>query len=273
MADNFSMRGNGHEANDGRKLFVGGIVAGISENDLRGHFGQYGEIETVDVKTDPATGRPRGFAFIVFQSDDSIDKVVANGPHNINGTEITANKAKSRQGKIFIGGLVPEISDDDIESHFSQFGKIAAVDKPMDKQTNQRKNFCFVTFESEQGATEALKSSKQAICGHEVDVKKANQKPQNGQGGGGFGGQRGGGFGGQRGGGFGGHQRDGGFGGQRSFGQNNFGSGGFGGQRGFQQGGGGGQGNGFRNGNGGGFQGGKQRGGRGGFNQSRQQPY
>lgn len=46
----------------------------ISE-ELRDHFGSYGDIESINVKTDPNTGRSRGFAFIVFAKAESLDKV------------------------------------------------------------------------------------------------------------------------------------------------------------------------------------------------------
>jgi RNA recognition motif-containing protein len=51
------------------------IFATLEE--LREHFHAYGEIESINVKTDPNTGRSRGFAFIVFSQADSIDKVCA----------------------------------------------------------------------------------------------------------------------------------------------------------------------------------------------------
>jgi squid-like protein len=47
----------------------------LSLEELREHFHTYGEIESINVKTDPNTGRSRGFAFIVFSQADSIDKV------------------------------------------------------------------------------------------------------------------------------------------------------------------------------------------------------
>lgn len=43
--------------------------------ELREHFGAYGEIESINVKTDPNTGRSRGFAFIVFKAAEAIEKV------------------------------------------------------------------------------------------------------------------------------------------------------------------------------------------------------
>lgn len=92
--------------------------------ELRDHFGQYGEIESINVKTDPTTGRSRGFAFIVFKQAESIDKVVAAGEHTINNKKVDPKKAKARHGKIFVGGLTADLSDDDIKSYFGQFGAV-----------------------------------------------------------------------------------------------------------------------------------------------------
>lgn len=56
------------------------------------------------------------------------------------------------------------------------------MEMPFDKQKNQRKAFCFVTFDSEAVVNDLLKSPKQTISGKEVDVKKATPKPENGSG-------------------------------------------------------------------------------------------
>lgn len=162
---------------DDRKLFVGGLSWETTDKELREHFGQYGEIESINVKTDPNTGRSRGFAFIVFNNAEAIDKVVAAGDHVINNKKVDPKKAKARHGKIFVGGLTTELSDDDIKNYFSQYGNIIEVEMPFDKTKNQRKGFCFITFDSEQVVNELLKTPKQTIKDKEVDVKKATPKP------------------------------------------------------------------------------------------------
>ena len=45
--------------------------------ELREYFGAFGEIESVNVKTDPTTGRSRGFAFLVFSQPETVEKVSA----------------------------------------------------------------------------------------------------------------------------------------------------------------------------------------------------
>ncbi|XP_037955668.1 RNA-binding protein squid isoform X2 [Teleopsis dalmanni] len=174
--------GSGSESNardDDRKLFVGGLSWETSEKELRDHFGKYGEIESINVKTDPQTGRSRGFAFIVFTNTDSIDKVTAVTEHIINNKKVDPKKAKARQGKIFVGGLTTEISDEEIKTYFGQYGNIIEIEMPFDKQKSQRKGFCFITFDSEQVVNELLKTPKQKISGKEVDVKRATPKPEN----------------------------------------------------------------------------------------------
>ncbi|XP_011636966.1 RNA-binding protein squid isoform X2 [Pogonomyrmex barbatus] len=168
---------NNQESQEDRKLFVGGLSWETTDKELREHFSAYGDIESINVKTDPNTGRSRGFAFIVFAKAESLDKIMSAGDHIINNKKVDPKKAKARHGKIFVGGLSTELSDDDIKSFFSQFGTIVEMEMPFDKTKNQRKGFCFITFESEQVVNELLKTSKQTINGKEVDVKKATPKP------------------------------------------------------------------------------------------------
>lgn len=182
--DNATGQGPGRD--DERKLFVGGLSWETSDKELREHFGAYGEIESINVKTDPNTGRSRGFAFIVFKAAETIDKVLAASDHIINNKKIDPKKAKARHGKIFVGGLSTELSDDDIKNYFSQYGNIVEVEMPYDKTKNQRKGFCFITFDSEQVVSELLKTPKQSINGKDVDVKRATPKAD------GMGGMRGG---------------------------------------------------------------------------------
>ncbi|XP_074025651.1 RNA-binding protein squid-like [Leptinotarsa decemlineata] len=165
---------------DARKLFVGGMHFQTGEKELREHFGQYGEIEHIKITTDPVTGRSRGFAFIVFKSVEALSKVEAAGDHIINGKKVDPKKAKGRKGKIFVGGLTNEITDDDIKCHFAQFGTIADTQMPFDKVKNQRKGFCFIIYESEQVVRDLMKSPKQTIKGIEIDIKRANSNQMSG---------------------------------------------------------------------------------------------
>lgn len=58
------------------KIYVGNISFSVSEDDIRGLFSTYGEIESVKLITDPQTGRPRGFGFVEMASADDARKAI-----------------------------------------------------------------------------------------------------------------------------------------------------------------------------------------------------
>jgi squid-like protein len=110
---------------DDRKMFVGGLSWETTDTHLREYFTKFGDIESINVKTDPNTGRSRGFAFIVFTHSESIDKIMCAGEHILNSKKVDPKRAKARTGKIFVGGLSDEISEDDVKTYFNQYGTVS----------------------------------------------------------------------------------------------------------------------------------------------------
>jgi len=204
------------ESLDSRKLFAGGLSGNTSEKDITDYFSKYGEVESVDLKKDHVTQRSRGFGFVTFKTPAALDAAVAEKFHTINGKKFEPRKAKVQTSKIFVGGLKDELSDEDIKTHFSQFGNITDAQIPFDKQNNKRKGFCFLIFEGADTAKKIIEQNagKQTINGVEVDVKKAIPTEQQGGGRGGRGGRGGFRGGAQNGGGWGGgYDQYGGYGG------------------------------------------------------------
>merc|ERR1712226_867128 len=179
---------------DDRKLFVGGLPQGAKDLDIKEYFGQYGEIDNINLKTDPHTGRSRGFAFIVFKDTEGLNAASAQEAHVIKGKKVTCKKAEAKQGKIYVGKLPTEgVSVEDIQNYFAQFGPVAEVVRPIDKSKNDEpKNFCFVTFDREETAKQMVKEGTATINGHQIDIKKVTPKDNSRGGFGGRGGGRGG---------------------------------------------------------------------------------
>jgi len=161
---------------DDRKLFVGGLPQDAKQDDISKHFQTYGEIDNINLKTDPATGRSRGFAFVVFKTVEGLKNAVASEVHAINGKKVAVKKAQAKQGKIYVGKLKSELSDEAIRSHFAQFGQIAQVEQPFDKTKNERKKFCFITFYKEASAKKLVKAGTTTVNGVELEVKKVTPK-------------------------------------------------------------------------------------------------
>ena len=81
---------------DAAKIFVGGLSWQTTEETLRYHFEQYGEVVSVEVMRDRNTGDPRGFAFVVFKSDETVDLILKNKPHEINHKVVDVKRAQAR---------------------------------------------------------------------------------------------------------------------------------------------------------------------------------
>ncbi|XP_054280744.1 uncharacterized protein LOC128998574 [Macrosteles quadrilineatus] len=159
--------------------------------------------------------------------------------------------------KIFVGGLAPNSTEDDLREALSDVGNIVAVHVPLSREVpGECRGFAFVTLKDQKSVTKAISLSEQVeVNGKSIFIRKYNSEPggggQRGGGRGNFGGGRGRGRGGFRGG-------RGGFRGDRN--GNREGRGGFRGGR-------GGGDYGSRDGRGG--RGGSDRGGRGRFNRGR----
>ncbi|CAJ0964554.1 unnamed protein product [Ranitomeya imitator] len=82
-----------------KKIFVGGIKEDTEEHHLRDYFETYGKIAVVDIITDQANGKKRGFAFITFEDHDSVDKIVIQKFHTINDHNCEVSKALSKEEK------------------------------------------------------------------------------------------------------------------------------------------------------------------------------
>jgi RNA-binding protein Musashi len=73
---------------DQGKLFIGGISWETTEEKLRDHFQAYGEVAEVVIMKDRATGRARGFGFVVFADPAVADRVVKE-KHTIDGRTVS----------------------------------------------------------------------------------------------------------------------------------------------------------------------------------------
>jgi len=163
---------------DQRKLFVGGLAQEAKDTDVKEYFGRYGEIEHINLKHDPMTGRSRGFAFIVFKEISGLVAASAQEAHVIKGKRATCKKAEVRQGKIYVGKLPSEdLSNQDLTDHFAQFGSVVEVIRPVDKSKDDApKNFCFVTFDKEEPAKQLVMKGFTSIKGHQVIISRVTPK-------------------------------------------------------------------------------------------------
>lgn len=78
-----------------KKLFVGNLDWGLTEEELRELFSEFGEIEEVIIITDRASGRSKGFGFVTFVDDKSADDAIAKlDGQDLKDRKIVVNEAR-----------------------------------------------------------------------------------------------------------------------------------------------------------------------------------
>lgn len=165
---------NKQKGAEDRKIFVGGIAAEVSNEDLQSYFTQFGEVTQAQVKIDRTTGRSRGFAFVEFATAEACKNALQQREQQIKNKQCEVKPAKSRENKkVFVGGLPADHPEDELRKHFEQYGKVEDIEWPFDKQTKNRRNFAFIVFEEEEAADRAANNPKQVFSDRECDVKKA----------------------------------------------------------------------------------------------------
>lgn len=93
---------------------------------------------------------------------------------------------------VYIGNLSYDVTQDDLNRVFAEYGTVGRVSLPMDRETGRPRGFAFVDMASdseEQAAIEALDGAE--WMGRDLRVNKARPREER-SGGGSFSGSRGG---------------------------------------------------------------------------------
>ena len=77
------------------KLYVGNLPYETTETDLQTLFESAGQVSTINIVRDRATGQARGFAFVEMQDTEGARKAIAElDRHQYGGRNLTVNEAK-----------------------------------------------------------------------------------------------------------------------------------------------------------------------------------
>uniref|UniRef100_A0A673FR33 Heterogeneous nuclear ribonucleoprotein D0-like n=1 Tax=Sinocyclocheilus rhinocerous TaxID=307959 RepID=A0A673FR33_9TELE len=150
---------------DEGKMFVGGLSWDTTKKDLKDYFSKFGEVVDCTLKLDPLTGRSRGFGFVLFKDAESVEKVISQKEHKLNGKAIDPKKAKAMKSKepvkkIFVGGLSPDTPEEKIREYY------------------KRRGFCFITFKEEEPVKKIMEKKYHNIGLSKCEVKVAMSKEQ-----------------------------------------------------------------------------------------------
>ena len=90
----------------GRRLYVGNLPYSTTEEQLTDLFSRAGQVDSVRVMRDMATGRARGFAFVEMASDDDAQRAISEfNDYKMEGRALVVNEARPKpEGGGFGGG-------------------------------------------------------------------------------------------------------------------------------------------------------------------------
>ena len=83
----------------GKKLYVGNLTYGVTNNDLQTMFEPFGTVQSAQVIMDRDTGRSKGFGFVEMGSDSEAQAAIsAMHGKEVEGRALTVNEAKPKEG-------------------------------------------------------------------------------------------------------------------------------------------------------------------------------
>jgi RNA recognition motif-containing protein len=84
----------------GKKLYVGNLTYGVTDDALRQMFEAHGVVQSAQVIMDRATGRSKGFGFVEMGSDQEAQAAIqAMNGKEVEGRALTVNEAKPREDR------------------------------------------------------------------------------------------------------------------------------------------------------------------------------
>ena len=87
------------------KLYVGNLPYETTESDLQTLFEAAGQVSTITIVRDRATGQARGFAFVEMSDAEGARRAIAElDRHQVGGRNLTVNEAKPMPARSGGGG-------------------------------------------------------------------------------------------------------------------------------------------------------------------------
>lgn len=165
-------------------MFIGGLSSQTTEEQVKSYFSRFAVIEKCSIILDKQTGRSRCFGFILVSKKTSIASILSV-KHLIDNKKIDCKpafpkeKSKKSSGsrKVFVGGLMPEITTSEFTKYFERYGEIEDSIVMKDKSSGKARGFGFVTFSKENSVDEVIKNySNHFLRGKWIECKRAVAK-------------------------------------------------------------------------------------------------
>uniref|UniRef100_A0A1I7X312 tRNA (uracil-O(2)-)-methyltransferase n=1 Tax=Heterorhabditis bacteriophora TaxID=37862 RepID=A0A1I7X312_HETBA len=167
-----------------RRLFITGLGFQVVNDDLRNYFSKFGFMTECSLQVEKETGISRGFAFITYSDDTSVENCLRQTSHNIKGRNITVSSldrpvtstpANIRSKKLFVSYIgVNNVTEDTIRQAFAEYGIIKSIEMMKDSDGSSL-FYCIICFDSEWSVDMCL-TKQHCLLGRSVMVRRAVRK-------------------------------------------------------------------------------------------------
>jgi nucleolin len=160
-------------------IYVGNLPWEAKEDDIRGLFQEFGEIESVNIVADRMTGRPRGYCFI--DMDNAEQAIAELNEKEFGGRNLRVNLAREKRehpaesgNKIYVGNLPWDTNESDIKELFQKYGEVTSVNMITDRETGRPRGFCFIEMVDPDMAISELDDKE--FGGRNLKVNRARER-------------------------------------------------------------------------------------------------
>lgn len=78
-------------------IFIGNLSFGLSEDELKQAFEEYGEVSSAKIITDKYSGKSKGFGFVEMPDDEQANQAIeALNGSSMGGRNVNVNQARER---------------------------------------------------------------------------------------------------------------------------------------------------------------------------------
>jgi len=183
-----------------RTVFVGNLPPDTSRKAVAKHFGAFGRVESVRIRSVASANlkleqraavikkavntavRDAVNAYVVFADAAPVEAAVATNAQLAFGRHLRVDRAAPPSGgatgatthkrSVFLGNLPFDLQEEAVWEAFSSLGSVEAVRLIRDPQTQQGKGFGYVTFADKVGVEAALARHETTLAGRTIRVQR-----------------------------------------------------------------------------------------------------
>lgn len=186
--NNNTNNNNNNEPDHKTNLIVNYLPQTMSQDEIRSLFVSFGEVESCKLIRDKVTGQSLGYGFVNYVRQEDAEKAInaLNGLRLQNKTikvSIARPSSESIKGaNLYVSGLPKNMTQSDLESLFSPYGKIITSRILCDNITGLSKGVGFIRFDQRFEADRAIKELNDTTPKNSTEpitVKFANNPSSN----------------------------------------------------------------------------------------------